>query len=121
MSAALVDNTRTVAARVQSVDLAGTSELERGDGLWAKRLDAADGTSVGVSGEPAQLSGYTRVGPDGLVVDPGERWSLVVGVVSPPAGGRLASFDVAWSRGPFEYVTRTGPAVTVVPVGAACT
>lgn len=121
VGAAFVKNTRSTAVRLDDVATIGGSGVELDEGLWAKRLDPAGDETIGTSVAPTDLDGYMRVEPGGLVVDPGEEWSLVVGLVSPPAGGRVDGFDVRWSRGPFEYRSRTGPAVTIVPTGATCT
>ncbi|WP_426595782.1 hypothetical protein ACPPVS_09200 [Cellulomonas sp. McL0617] len=120
VGAALLTNDGRLPLRVESVAPARDGALEQGEGLWAKRLDRDGDVAVGASVSAAELAGYTRIDADGLLVAQGEQWSLVTTVESPPAGGRLDGFVTVWTRGPFEYHSRSGPTLTVVPAGDSC-
>jgi hypothetical protein len=120
VGAAQVSNRGPVAVRVESVALTGSTGLDLVDDFWAKKVDPAGDSAIGASPTAPELSGYTRVGADGLVVGEGEQWSLVVGVVAPPAGGRADGFEARWTAGPFEFTGPAGPTVTLVPSDAPC-
>lgn len=117
VGAAVVANSGP-AARIDGIDLLGAEGITLAEQTWVAPLDVGGSTAFGVGS--STVPGAIVIPAGGLAVAPGESWSIGAVVEVASAGGHVDGFVVRWSRGPFEFRTRSVVQLDVPPSGTAC-